>query len=66
MRLDVQELDRHVITLREQAERLEKLSGERGYKWAEVQARQLRRIADFLLNIRREHQMTGMNGQRIG
>jgi hypothetical protein len=63
--VNIQEIDRSVIFLREQAERLDKLAADRGYRWAEVQAKQMRRIAQMLLDFRREQQMTGMNGARI-
>jgi hypothetical protein len=65
MKLNIAEVDRHITFLREQADRLEKLAEERRYRWAEVDAQKMRKIADLLVEIRREHQMTGMGGKRI-
>lgn len=65
MKHNIEELDRHITFMREQADRLEKLGEERGYRWAELGAKQMRRIGDILLEVRREQAMTGMNGKRI-
>lgn len=67
MALDIKvtELDDQVKFLNEQADRLEQLARERSYRWAEVQARTMRKIRDTLLQVRREMQMTAMSGKRI-
>lgn len=65
MALNITELDEHVVFLREQADRLEKLADERKYRWATIQSKRMRKIAQMLLDIRRDQQMTTMSGQRI-
>ena len=65
MKFDIKELDRSVTFLREQAERLDKLARDRGYRWAEMDAKKMRRVADMLLEVRRDQAMTGIGGKRI-
>jgi len=65
MRANVAVLDEHIKFLRSQADRLEKLAKERSYRWAEVDAQKMREVAQVLLELRRDMQMTGMNGQRL-
>jgi molybdopterin/thiamine biosynthesis adenylyltransferase len=61
----VAEVDEHIKFLRAQAERLDNLAEQRSYRWAEVDAKKMRKVAEALLEFRRDMQMTGMNGQRI-
>lgn len=61
----VSDIDQHVKFLQEQAERLEQLGEERSYRWAEVNARQMRDIVKTLLEVRRDLQMTTLSGKRM-
>lgn len=59
------ELDEYIKFLREQAARLRDLSARQGGPWAEVNAAKMDKIATLLGSLRRDLQMTGMNGKRI-
>lgn len=61
-----EQLDGQIKFIREQASRLRDLSARGGAKWAEHNAHKMDQIAETLTEVRRELQMTGMNGQRIG
>lgn len=61
----VAEVDEHIKFLRGQAERLDNLAEQRSYRWAEMDAKKMRKVVEVLLQLRRDLQMTGMNGQRI-
>lgn len=65
MRANVSELDQQIKFLREQASRLRDLAARPGARWAEVNARKMDDIVKVLEELRRDHQMTGMNGKRI-
>lgn len=66
MKLDVTELDAQIKFLREQASRLRDLTAKPGNGWAEANARKMEKIVETLSEVRRDLQMTGMSGKRIG
>lgn len=66
MRTTVSQLDSQIKFLREQAARLRDLTARPGQQWAERNAARMDEIAETLTEFRRDMQMTGMNGERIG
>lgn len=65
MKVDVQKLDRQIKFLREQASRLDAMRTQSGTEWAIRNADMMRSIVDVLVEVRREHQMIGMDGKKI-
>lgn len=66
LKVDIHELDEQIKFLGEQASRLRDLAARQpGSRWAESNARKMDKIAALLGELRRDQQMTGMNGKRI-
>lgn len=65
MRTSVEKLDSQIKFLCEQAARLRELTARPGQQWAEQNAAKMDAIAETLTELRRDLQMTGMNGKRI-
>jgi hypothetical protein len=64
MRVDIEQVDKHLRFLKAQANGLRSRQG--GAAWAEANATQFDQIAEILRQLRQEQQMTGMSGERIG
>lgn len=65
MKASVEKLDSQIKFMREQASRLRDLCARPGNRWAEQNATKMEQIAEVLAEVRRDLQMTGMNGKRI-
>ena len=65
MKTNVTELDGYVRFIRAQAARLDELAKNRGVRWAEADAEKMRKIAEALLEVRRDLQMTTMSGKSL-
>lgn len=66
MKPTVTSLDGQIKFMREQASRLRDLAARPGNRWAEQNAAKMEGIVETLSVLRRDLQMTGMNGKRIG
>lgn len=66
MKTSVEKLDSQIKFMHEQASRLRVLAASPGNRWAEQNAAKMEQIAEVLIDARRDLQMTGMNGKKIG
>lgn len=64
IRIDLQRLERHIAFCASESSRLRKMHA--GAPWAQRQADTFDDLKEFLLEVRRDHQMRGINGTRIG
>lgn len=63
MTFDLKQCDSHIAFCRDQAKRLRV---EHGHKqWAQQQADKFEAIEKFLLEVRRDHQMRGVDGKPL-
>lgn len=62
--IELNKLDRHIAFLRDEARGLRERQG--NSQWALAKANRFDEVGDFLVEIRRSRQMTGMGGKRIG
>lgn len=65
MKVDIPKLDRQIKFLNEQAVRLDSLRAQPGNQWATRNSDMMLSIVAVLVELRREHQMTGMSGRKI-
>lgn len=61
LHVDITKLDADIKFLRDEADRLRAMSG----AWAKSKAARFDEIVEFLVEVRRDHQMTGIGGKRI-
>jgi hypothetical protein len=62
MKLDIGKLDLHIRFLQNEVKSLRDLRK----VWSEAKAEKMNAIIETLTEVRRDQQMTGMNGKRIG
>lgn len=61
--IELNKLDRHIAFLRDEARGLRERQGKA--QWALAKAHQFDEVGDFLVEIRRARQMTGIGGKRL-
>lgn len=60
--IELNQLDRHIAFLRDEARGLRE---RQGAQWALAKANRFDEVGDYLVEIRRSRQMTGLGGKRL-